>query len=122
MGLPASTIATRWQKGVSGNPKGRSKNIQDIEAMLDDSYRTVDEMRIAFAALKRLAVDGEIVNVYDKDGNLCGENVHHNPAFMKLYLERILGAIPKPKDDETVEALARSLLDSMIATARARQP
>lgn len=112
-------VAHRWQKGIaSPNPGGRSKKITEIERMLDDSYRTLDEMRMTFATLKRLALEGESTLLTNAKGEIVGENVEHNPAYMKLWLDRLLGAVKPQRDDAQVEALATQLVEGMIAAVK----
>lgn len=79
---PATKRTPVGQKGYTGNPGGRPKALKDIERMLNDKHRTVDNMRGVFDQLLALAVRG------DKG----------DAAYMKLYLERVLGPV-KDLDD-----------------------
>jgi hypothetical protein len=40
---------------------------------------------------------------------------------MKLYLERVIGAVPRATDDAAIAETAKALLDAMIADAKARR-
>lgn len=85
--------------GGSPNPGGRPKKLVEIERMLDDDHRTVDNMREVFARLKALAL-GEVVEVPIPGGE--GETrieLRAEPAFMKLYLERTLGPLKDLEPD-----------------------
>jgi hypothetical protein len=70
------------QKGYTGNPGGRPKALKDIERMLNDRHRAVENMRGVFDQLLALATRGS----------------KGDAAYMKLYLERVLGPV-KDLDD-----------------------
>jgi hypothetical protein len=79
--------------GNRANPGGRPKVLREIEAMLDTEHRNVPNMREVFCRLKALAM-GEVVSVMVPGGD--GETMIElkaDPAFMKLYLERVLGPV-----------------------------
>lgn len=97
-----------WVKGgPSPNPGGKPRKLREIEAMLDDEHRTVDNMREVFTRLKALAM-GEFVTKIDKDGNVDIE-LEADARFMGLYLDRIMGPVKDLEVDLTgvsPEALA----------------
>jgi hypothetical protein len=72
----------RFGPGNGANPGGRPKALKDIERMLNDRHRTAENMRGVFDQLLVLAVRGE----------------KGDAAYMKLYLERVLGPV-KDLDD-----------------------
>jgi len=83
--------------GVSGNPGGKPKKLREIEAMLDAEHRNVANMREVFARLKALAM-GEVVFIPSEDGEIQ-VSLKSDPAFMKLYLERVLGPVKDIEPD-----------------------
>lgn len=72
-------------------------------------------MRAVFARLRALAL-GEIITVVDRHGNVDLE-LQAEPAFMKLYLDRVLGPV-KARDDELGDAVEAKLME-LIAQAKA---
>ena len=88
-----------WVKGgLSPNPGGKPKKLVEIERMLDEEHRSVENMREVFARLKALSM-GEKVFIKDDEGEIQ-ISLKADAHFMKLYLERIMGAVPKPPEDE----------------------
>lgn len=85
------------QKGYTGNPGGRPKRLREIEAMLDGEHRTVDNMRQVYNRLKFLAL-GEPVEVMFR-GAVVRIELEADPAFMKLYLERVIGPVKELEVD-----------------------
>jgi hypothetical protein len=77
--------------GNKANPGGRPKALREIEKMLDAEHRNLESVREVFTRLRALAL-GELVTVADKDGGTTVE-LQAEPAFMKLYLERVLGPV-----------------------------
>lgn len=107
----------KWLPGTSPNPGGRSRRLREIEDMLDAEHRTVENMREAFGQLRAMAL-GEIVEVKYK-GKVVGIQLKCDPAFMKLYLERILGPVADGEViDSKVEKRLRELLEMAEQEAR----
>lgn len=79
--------------GPSLNPGGRPKKLVEIEAVLDAEHRTVENMREVFAQLRALATENVITRWTDKDGNEHESQRQPNPAFMAMYLDRVLGPV-----------------------------
>lgn len=99
-GTPPDAIVRKspvGQKGYTGNPGGRPKRLREIEAMLDAEHRTVDNMRQVYNRLKFLAL-GEPVEVLFK-GTVVNIKLEADPAFMKLYLERVIGPVKELEVD-----------------------
>ena len=98
----------RGKPFASGPDPRRSMNgakprkILEIEAALDAEHRTV------------------ITRHTDPEGNMTESIKQPNPAFMKLYLDRVLGPVADGSDDK-IQRLARELLDSMLDEARQRR-
>jgi hypothetical protein len=88
-----------FKPGNRMNPGGRPKVLREIEAMLDKEHRNVQNMREVFERLKALAL-GEVVTVKGPDGQTDVE-LQADPAFMKLYLERVLGPVKDLEIDMT---------------------
>ena len=65
------------------------------------------------AKLRSLAIEGTEKGIY-WEGVMVATEIEYNPSFMKLYLERVIGAVPKAMDDAAVESLARVLINEMI--------
>jgi hypothetical protein len=87
-----------WKPGQSGNPGGRPKKLVAIERMLDEDFRNVDKMREHFKRLEKLAFDDQTRTVMGKYGP-CDITEPPNPAFTKLYLERVLGPVKEIEPD-----------------------
>lgn len=81
----------RLLPGSRMNPGGRSRQMRDIEAMLDNEHRTVENMREVFARLKALAL-GEVVTLTAEDGGFS-IGLKADARFMQLYLDRTLGPV-----------------------------
>ena len=101
--------------GPSLNPSGRPKKLVEIERMLDAEHRTVENMKEVFAQLKAMATENVISRWTDKDGGEHESIRQPNPAFMAMYLDRILGPVKELKLDladapeEVVTWLAENL-------------
>lgn len=101
--------------GPSLNPSGRPKKLVEIERMLDAEHRTPDNMREVFTRLKELAMEDMITAHTDEKGVEHITRRPPNPAFMALYLDRILGPVKELKidltdaPDEVVAYLAEKL-------------
>lgn len=97
------------------NPGGRPKKLVEIEKMLDEEHRTIDSVKEVFAQLKAMATENVITRWTDKDGNEHESQKQPNPAFMDMYLNRVLGPVREHKidlsdlPDEVVAALADRL-------------
>lgn len=104
----------RWKPGAgSPNAGGRPRKLREIETMLDEEHRTVENMRPVFARLKFLAL-GEPVEVMFR-GSVVRIELKADAAFMSLYLDRVLGPMAKGQIDlsdapqEVVDYLAHKL-------------
>lgn len=101
--------------GNRANPGGRPKKLVEIEAVLDAEHRTVENMREVFAQLRALATENVITRWTDNKGNEHESQRQPNPAFMALYLDRVLGPVKELKidlsdaPDEVVAYLAEKL-------------
>lgn len=80
-----------FQPGQSGNPGGVPKWRRDIERMLDDEHRTVEQMRETFALIRKVA-HGVDEPVYYK-GEVCGYKRRYDGGWMDLYLNRVIGPV-----------------------------
>lgn len=110
-----------WVKGgPSPNPGGKPKKLREIEELLDAEHRNVENMRKVFDRLRSLATE-DIVRVYmAKDGQPVEDRQPPEPAFMKLYLERVIGPV-KDVSDDRLEKLVKERLEAMLAEAEARR-
>lgn len=88
-----------FSPGTSGNPGGVPKWRRDIERMLDDEHRTVDQMRETFALIRKVA-HGVLKPVFFK-GQECGYVMVYDGAWMELYLNRVIGPVKDIKVDLT---------------------
>ena len=101
--------------GPSLNPGGRPKKLVEIEKMLDEEHRNVASVKEVFAQLKAMATENVISRWTDKDGGEHESIRQPNPAFMAMYLDRILGPVKELKIDladapeEVVTWLAENL-------------
>lgn len=80
---------------------GRPRKLREIEKLLNTEHRNIEKMREVFERLRALAM-GEviIVPVVTAAGTMeLTAKVDADPAFMKLYLERVMG-LPRAFDDE----------------------
>lgn len=85
--------------------------------MLDEEHRGVDRMREVYGRLRALAL-GELVTIVGKDGEVR-ITLAADPAFMKLYLDRVLGPV-RARDDELDSAVESKLME-LIAEAKRRK-
>ncbi len=98
-----------------GKEGGRPPKLREIEAMLDAEHRNVASVKEVFAQLKAMATEAVITRHTDKEGNTTESIRQPNPAFMALYLDRILGPVKELKidlsdaPDEVVAYLAEKL-------------
>ncbi|HEX5370008.1 MAG TPA: hypothetical protein VFY10_11385 [Dehalococcoidia bacterium] len=100
----------RFPPGVSGHPSGRPRRLIEIEAMLNAEFRDVATVREAFQVLKKLALQGVTNDVFDKNGDVCGQKTTYHPAYMQMLLDRLIGPVkesPIDLSDETDEALQK---------------
>lgn len=80
--------------GPSPNPGGRPKKLVAIERMLDEEFRSPEQLREVFTMLRELALNGvssPIVNA--KTGEITGTKVTYHPAYMEMLLERLMGPV-----------------------------
>lgn len=77
------------------NPGGRPKRIAEIEKMLNKEHRNVEALRPLMARLRALAMGEAIpVAVQGEHGMIeLQAKLVADPAFMKLYLDRVLGPV-----------------------------
>jgi hypothetical protein len=83
-----------------GRNGGRSNRLAEIQRMLDDEHRTVENIREVFTRLKELAMEDMITSWTDEKGNEHIARKPPSPEFMKLYLDRILGPVKALISDE----------------------
>jgi hypothetical protein len=74
-----------------GRNGGRTNRLAEIQRMLDDEHRTVENLRETYGILRQVA-HGVDEPVYYK-GEVCGHVRKYDSAFMALYLNRIQGPI-----------------------------
>jgi len=82
-----------------GKEGGRPPKLREIEAMLDGEHRTVVNMREVFTRLKELAMEDTITAHVDEKGVEHISRRPPLPAFMELYLNRVLGPVKELKID-----------------------
>jgi hypothetical protein len=98
--------------GVSGNPGGRPKALKEIERMLDEEHRNLENMRMVFDRLRTLATEDHVKVFMSKKGEPVESIETPDPAFMKLYLERVMGPVKdldidlSDASEETIRYLA----------------
>jgi hypothetical protein len=61
--------------------------------MLDAEFRDVASIREAFTVLRKLALQGVTNDVFDKEGAVCGSKTTHHPAYMEMFLNRLMGPV-----------------------------
>jgi len=82
--------------------------------MLDEEHRTIAGMRDVFARLKALAL-GEVVEVPDpRDDGKTKVVLSADPAFMKLYLDRVLGPVRELASSEEIADLMKDAPPAVI--------
>lgn len=98
---PEKTAGKRrgFTPGMSGNPGGRPKKLVEIEKMLDTEHRNIDSIKEVFAQLKAMATEAVITRHTDAQGNTTESIKQPNPAFMDMYLNRVLGPVKELKVD-----------------------
>lgn len=102
----ARSESGKWLPGASPNPGGKPRKLREIEAMLDQEHRTVENMREVFTRLKALAL-GEFVTKVDKEGHTEVE-LQADARFMGLYLDRVMGPV-KDLEIDLTDAPAEAL-------------
>lgn len=107
--------AGQFPPGVSGNPGGRPKKLREIEAMLDAEFRTVEGVREAMTVLRKLAVSGVTNDVFF-EGCRCGEKTEYSPAYMEMYLCRILGPVKEQVSELDLSGMSDAALEELRAT------
>ncbi len=105
------------RRSMSG---GRPHKLVEIEAALNAEHRTVENMKEVFAQLRAMATEAVITRHTDEKGNTTESIKQPNPAFMKLYLDRVLGPV-RDEDDDKIKTLAQEIVDRMLDEARARR-
>lgn len=83
--------------GQTGNAGGRPRKLVEIEAMLDEEHRTVEEMRETYRILREVA-RGVDEPVFYK-GVVCGTKRVYSSAHMEIYLNRLQGRVKEAKVD-----------------------
>lgn len=83
-----------------GRNGGRSNRLAEIQRMLDETHRTVENVKEVFARLKELAMEDMITAHTDEKGVEHVTRRPPSPEFMKLYLDRILGPVKALISDE----------------------
>src|SRR5262245_46927637 len=76
------------RRGTSG---GRPRKLVEIEAVVDE-HRTPEKVREALDKLRELALEGTEREIFWQ-GMVCGRRVEYSPAYMALYLDRVLGPV-----------------------------
>ncbi|HEY6854062.1 MAG TPA: DUF5681 domain-containing protein [Gemmatimonadales bacterium] len=99
--------------GQSGNPGGRPRKLAEIERMLDEEHRGVEHMKYVFSKLRDLALEGDEKGVYWK-GALVNTEIVHDPAYMKLYLDRVLGPVRELMSDAEIAELLRDAPQQVV--------
>ena len=101
------------------NPGGRPKKLVEIEKMLDAEHRTVANVKEVFAQLRAMATENVISRWTDKDGGEHESIRQPNPAFMAMYLDRILGPVKDLALDLTdaPEGVLRWVADNLAPQA-----
>lgn len=89
----------RIMPGTTLNPGGRPKKLVEIERMLDAEHRNPENMRKVFRRLKNLATKDRVRTFIDKKGEAHTSVTPPDAAFMKLYLERVLGPVKDLEPD-----------------------
>lgn len=111
-------VAGKWLPGTSPNPGGRPAKLRAIEEMIDKNHRNVEVMREVFDRLKALAL-GEVVEVFHK-GELVGLRLQADAAFMKLYLDRVLGPVKEQMDGDEFDELLKGAPQPVVDWARGK--
>lgn len=99
---------------------GMRKAIREFEEFLDAEHRHLGKLRPVFERLRALAM-GEVVEVPIPGGE--GETaiqLRADPAFMKLYLDRVLGPV-RDVSDVRLEAMVKERLQAMMEEAEERR-
>lgn len=104
------------------NPRGgKSKRVRNFEIMLNNEHRNLDKMRELFARLRALAM-GEVVLIphVGTDGELISlqAKLKADPAFMKLYLDRLLGPAKAFDSDMDFSDAPREVLEYLLTKLR----
>ena len=97
-----------WVKGgPSPNPGGKPRKLVEIERMLDEEFRTVEQTRENYQVLRRLALEGAQSEMYTPTGVAYMKTTFH-PAYMEQLFNRLYGPIrevPVDLKDATDEFL-----------------
>lgn len=88
-----------FQKGVSGNPGGRSKRAQGLEMALREAHDPPRVLEVV-ERLRELALAGDV-------------------QAARVYLDRVAGPI-RANDEERVEIRAGEMVKQLLAEARAK--
>lgn len=77
--------------------------------MLDQEHRTPQNMRAVFDRLRQLATEDRVSVFMSKKGQPVESVTPPDPAFMRLYLERVLGPVKDLEPDlaDAPEAVLR---------------
>lgn len=88
-----------------GRNGGRTARLAEIQRMLDEDHRTVENLRDVFGRLKELAMEDMITAHTDDKGVEHVTRRPPSPEFMKLYLDRIIGPVKQLlSDDDLADA------------------
>lgn len=80
--------------------------------MLDSEFRNVESVREAMTALRKHAIQGVTRDVWHK-GEVVGQETEYTPAYMEMYLNRILGPVKEQVSEEDLSELSDEALQEV---------